>query len=267
MRIAGLLLAALAPACLAYNPDCPPDETSVVGHVETLLDLRRSFIRTREAPVGNLITDAFYAHMAAEFGATLGIAVVNAGAVRDRTDCAAREFIDRGPVTLGQIADMLPFDNEVVLTEIGERDLWRALEHSVARLGDPGETGLAGQFLQVSHLRVSVDCSLQAAGDDIDGPIVGQRITGIEVIDADGHATPLDKVNPSPTTRYKVATNTFLADGGDGYTGIFARQAVPGELSRPDFVVVANYIADHTPVSPAVEGRITLATSCIEDVP
>ncbi len=261
-RAAWVIAGALCLAgCVAFNPDCPADETALIGRTETLLDLRRSFVRTREAPIGNLITDAFYDHLAAEFGSQPGFAVVNAGAIRDRTDCETREFIDRGPVTLGQIADMLPFDNRVVLVEVSERDLWRALEHSVARLGDPGEAGLAGQFLQVSHLRFTVDCAQPAAQSSV----VGQRITRLFIADASGNEQELSRASVSDTNRYRIATNSFLADGNDGYTGLFARQAIPAELERPDFVVVANYIADHTPVAPVSEGRIELLPSCLLD--
>ena len=82
--------------CLAYNVECPSDDSAVLGRTESLLDLRRTFLRTREAPIGNLIADAFYDHMRAQFQPDdKVIAVVNAGSIRDRNDCRITEFIER----------------------------------------------------------------------------------------------------------------------------------------------------------------------------
>jgi len=261
-RCTMIALCATLAGCLDFNLDCPPDNTEVVGRTETLLDLRHSFLRTREAPVGNMIADAFYDHMRPQFQPDdLVIAIINTGSIRDRNDCRVTEFIDRGPVTLGQVADMLPFDNNVVVAEVAERDLWRMLEHAVARLGDPGEGGLAGQFLQVSHLEFAVDCDLRAAVDDEQ---LGLRVTRIQIRDADGNlGTALDRADLTSTRRYKVVTNSFLAEGGDGYVDMFAKQPLPEDIERADFLVVANYIADRTPVTPTTEGRINLESNCV----
>lgn len=268
-----LLLAVAASGCVAYNPDCEPDDTSVVGRTDTILDLRPELIRTREAPVGNLVSDAYYAHLRAD-GARA--AVVNAGSIHDRTECQVAEIIDRGPIRLGQLAGMLPIDNLVVLVEVSETELWDVLEHSVARLGDLGDAGIAGRFLQVSHLRFDVDCDRPAATADQ----VGNRVTAITWIDEAQDGSTTEHVlnrearndpslgacddgggNPAPCL-IKIAVNDFLGGGGEGYEWLRTKIAIAEE--RPDFVAVANYIAnqpDQT-VSPAIEGRINLDSSC-----
>jgi 2',3'-cyclic-nucleotide 2'-phosphodiesterase (5'-nucleotidase family) len=54
---------------------------------------------------------------------------------------------------------------------------------------------------------------------------------------------------------YRIATNTYLADGGDGYA------ALTGGTDRVDTGwlladVLAEYLAAKSPVAPQVEGRI-----------
>jgi len=238
--------------CLAYNAECPPDTTPIIGRTESFLDLRHSFVRTREAPIGNLITDAFYAELLS-FGADL--AIVDSGSIRDQSDCGAMDFIDAGPVSRGLIAEILPFDNKLALVEVTGNDLMKVLEHSVARLGDPGEMGVASQFLQVSHLQFQVDC----AGAAQEGNQVGERVSHVAIADAAGSWTPLDAQQT-----YRIATNTFLADGGDAYLWLRNQHPLPSAL--PDFVVVATYISTQpgSVVAPAVSGRILLDQSCLE---
>ncbi|MBI5509812.1 MAG: 5'-nucleotidase C-terminal domain-containing protein [Deltaproteobacteria bacterium] len=241
--------------CVAYNNDCPVDLSPVVGRTEVSLDLRHTFLRTAEAPVGNLVADALFSFTA---GLGTALAVVNAGAISDRSGCGLTDVIDRGPVRLGRLAELLPFDNEVAQVEISGRDLRRLLERSVAHLTDPGEAGLSGQFLQVSHLRFSADCTKPAA----EGDQVGQRVTNIEIGDPGTGLAPV-----ADDQRYLVATNSFLAAGGDGYSWLTNRH--PLADAPADFVVVANYISAQTDrsVAPAVDGRIELAPSCTTTPP
>jgi 5'-nucleotidase / UDP-sugar diphosphatase len=255
MRLAALAALWTLTGCVAYNADCSPDETGIIGQTETVLDLRHSFVRTQEAPIGNLITDSFYDYLQPQ-GARL--ALVNGGSIRDRSACHDSDFIDRGPIRLGTLVDILPFENELALVEITGSDLYKALEHSVARLGDPGEAGVAGQFLQVSRLRFDVDCAQPAQ----EGDQVGYRISRVEVRDA---ADTFSAVNSAET--YLVATNTFLADGGDGYAWLREKRTQADQ--RPDFLVVASYVSsrpEHT-VAPSVDGRIRLSDSCFSALP
>jgi 2',3'-cyclic-nucleotide 2'-phosphodiesterase (5'-nucleotidase family) len=186
------------------------------------------------------------------------------------------EIIDRGPIRLGQLAGMLPFENLVVLVEVSEIDLWDVLEHSVARLGNPGDAGIAGRFLQVSHLRFDVDCDRPAATADQ----VGERVTAITWIDEAQDGSTEEHVldrgarndpsrgacddgggNPAPCL-IGIAVNDFLEGGGDGYEWLRTKIGIAEE--RADFVAVANYIANqpNQAVSPAIEGRINLDASC-----
>jgi 2',3'-cyclic-nucleotide 2'-phosphodiesterase (5'-nucleotidase family) len=111
-----------------------------------------------------------------------------------------------------------------------------ALEHSVSLLPAP-----AARFLQVSGLVVRFDPRRPA----------GRRVLAVEV-----GGRPLD-----PRRRYRVATTSFLARGGDGYTmlGEAPRVALDGP-PQPIRDVVIDYVRrlGELPVPPA--DRLRAAT-------
>ncbi len=241
------------PSCLAYNPECEPDNTEIIGYTDTLLDLRQSFVRTREAPIGNLVADSFLEH----FGGQADIALVNSGSIAESVDCDSSGFIDRGPIRMGQISNMLPYDNQVVRVQMSGADIRQALEHAVARLGLPGESGAATRFLQVAKLHFTVNCARAAQGDGV----VGQRIgTPIKILNTLGEWVDLDENEGGTPQLYSVATTSFLADGGDDFE--WMRTLLPDANPGDDFVVVAAYLTSLTSVAPAFEGRIQLDDNC-----
>jgi 2',3'-cyclic-nucleotide 2'-phosphodiesterase (5'-nucleotidase family) len=77
----------------------------------------------------------------------------------------------------------------------------------------------------------------------------GSRITSIKI----GNA-PLED-----TKTYRVATNDFMARGGDGYT-IFrdARQILPGADAPPLANEVVDYIKQEGTLRTSVEGRLVV---------
>jgi 2',3'-cyclic-nucleotide 2'-phosphodiesterase (5'-nucleotidase family) len=128
----------------------------------------------------------------------------------------------------------LPFDNRILTIEIAGTDLRRALENGLSQLPTPG-----GRFPQVSGLTIEADASRPA----------GDRIVSIKVGDA-----PLDE-----RQIYRLATNDFMARGGDGYTEF--RDAKP-LLSALDAPLVANavvaYIKALGTVRTNADGRIVM---------
>lgn len=129
-----------------------------------------------EHPMGRLIADAQRAATGAQ------IAIMNSGGVRAP--------IEPGPITWGDLYQVHPFGNMLVVLELRGSDVRAALEHAVR-----------GDWIQaqVSGIRAEYDQSRP----------VGSRIVSLQL--ADG--TPLrdDAV-------YRVAVNDFLATGvGDGF--------------------------------------------------
>ena len=113
------------------------------------------------------------------------MALINGGQIRGS--------LDAGPVTLGEVLSVLPFDSSLVTLQVTGEVLRQALENSVSQWPDHD-----GRFLQVSGLRVTFDMTAP----------VGFRVK--EVLVGDG---PLDL-----SRTYTIGTDSFLAEGGDGYS-------------------------------------------------
>jgi 2',3'-cyclic-nucleotide 2'-phosphodiesterase (5'-nucleotidase family) len=187
------------------------------------LDSRSATVRTGEAAIGNLFADAMRALSQAD------VAVMNGGGIR-----AGKLYEPGMRITRRDVLAELPFGNRIITLDITGQDLKQALENGLAQLPQSG-----GRFPQVSGVRLTADISRPP----------GDRITLITIGGA-----PLD-----PARRYRVATNDFLARGGDGYT-TFA-QATP-LLPVADSPLLANdvmvYLRRIGTVRTGVDGRIVL---------
>ena len=187
----------------------------------TEIDSRRASVRTGETAIGNLIADAMREAVGADIGFT------NGGGIR-----ADRIYDPGATLTRRDIQTELPFGNKTVLLELSGADVIAALENGFSRIED-----VSGRFPQVSGLTVSYDPDAAA----------GSRVVEVKVGDA-----PLD-----PAKTYTLATNDFMANGGDGY-GMFAGatriiEAVAAKLMAAQ---VIEYIEAAGTVSPTVEGRL-----------
>lgn len=152
--------------------------TQVVGEASVGLQGDRPVIRTQEANLGNLLADRMRRTLDTE------IALINAGQIR--------RSLELGPVTLGDVLAVLPFDSALVTLHVTGAMLRQVLEHSVSQWPNH-----SGRFLQISGLQVTY----------MGKAPVGSRVRSIMVGGA-----PLDI-----SKTYTVATDAFVADGGDGY--------------------------------------------------
>ena len=145
-----------------------------------------------------LITDAMTAESGADF------TIVNGGGIR--------ASLQAGPVTLGDINNVLPFTNTLTVCEISPADIYAALEHGYSML--PEQNGAFSQ----TDLKV-VYSAKAPAGERIKRVYLGDQL-----------------LDPSDTeTMYKVATNDFMAAGGDGYT-MFGRVITEGPMLNEVFI-------------------------------
>ncbi len=145
------------------------------------LDSRITAVRTRETVIGDLIADAMRVKPKTD------VAVMNGGGIRSDKVYPAGTVITRGFVL-----NELPFRNAVVVLEMTGADLKAALEAGLSRLPYPG-----GGFPQVSGIKMTADINRKR----------GDRIVSLEIGGA-----PVDLKR-----NYTVATNDFLARGGNGY--------------------------------------------------
>ena len=194
-----------------------------LGTTAVELDSRSATVRTGEAAIGNLIADAMRASTHAD------AAVMNGGGIR-----AGKVYAPGTAITRRDILAELPFGNRVVTIEITGAELKHALENALAQMPNA-----AGRFPQVSGLTIEADPNRPP----------GDRIVSIKVGDA-----PLDE-----RKTYRVATNDFLARGGDGYTAFRDAKAM---LPPDDSPLLANDVMAHVrqlgTVRTGAEGRIVL---------
>jgi 5'-nucleotidase/UDP-sugar diphosphatase len=203
--------------------------SQVIGSATVNLIGDRTVCRFEECTMGDLIADAMLWATAKE---GTQIAFENGGGVR--------AGIQAGNVSLGNVLEVLPFGNTLATFELSGADVWAALENGVSRAEDPANEG-TGRFAQIAGLRYTWNPKLPA----------GARLVSVEIKNPDGTYSPLDL-----KATYKVATNDFNRRGGDDYK-VFAEKAInPYDFGPTLDKVVADYIAAHSPVTRAVEGRI-----------
>lgn len=192
-----------------------------IGTTDSEIDSRRSTVRSQEAAIGNVITDAMRTATNAD------IAITNGGGIR-----ADKVYPPGTVLTRRDIQSELPFGNVTVVLELPGAQVKAALENGVSQVENGG-----GRFPQVSGVSFSYDASKPA----------GSRINSIMIGGA-----PLD-----PAKVYRVATNDFIARGGDGYGAFVGARllidAAAGELMAAQ---VINHIAGAGTIAPKAEGRI-----------
>lgn len=189
--------------------------STVVGKTAVELNGEREYVRTGETNMGNLVTDAMLAKVDAD------VAITNGGGIR--------ASIDEGEVTKGEVITVLPFGNTTVVKKLTGAQLLNAVEHGLSKY--PAQEGL---FPQVAGMKIIFD---------------GERPAGERVIKLTVNGQPLDH-----EASYNVATNDFMAAGGDGYEVFMDTETVveAGGLEE----VVMNYISQKGTVAPKEEGRI-----------
>lgn len=207
----------------AYRKELDADLNVAIGALSEPLDSRKATVRTREAAIGNLIADALRAQTGAD------VAIINGGGIRGNKQYPAGTQLSRRDVLTE-----LPFGNRTVKLSVTGDMIRAALENGVSDV-----TNAAGRFPQVSGLSFTADLMRP----------VGQRVDNIMIGDK-----PLD-----PAASYTLATNDYMASGGDGYVALEAGQPL---LGARDGKLMANdvmaYIAAQKTVAPRVEGRIGL---------
>lgn len=173
---------------------------------------------------GMLVTDAMLDYGRA-FGAVA--ALTNGGSLRAP--------LRAGTITQGDVLEVLPFGNSLVIRDYSGADLLAALEFSA-----DVEGGAGARLLQPAGLRYAFDPARP----------VGSRLLSAELVDAAGGTRPVEA-----TGRYKVVVPDFLARGGDGYEWL-TRGAVVTAPDPLDVDMVGAYVRAHSPLPLPQDGRI-----------
>ncbi|MEM7442275.1 MAG: 5'-nucleotidase C-terminal domain-containing protein [Pseudomonadota bacterium] len=213
----------MAAAVAVYENQLDEELGVEIGSTGTTMNTDRQMVRTGENAFGNLVADSMREAVGADIGFT------NGGGIR-----AGREYTPGTVIQRRDILEELPFGNRTVLLEVTGADVMEALENGFSRIED-----VAGRFPHVSGLTVEYAPSRPS----------GERVVSVMVGDQ-----PLDA-----SATYLLATNDYMAGGGDGY-GVFtnARVIIDGTSGELMAGQVMNAIAAAGEVSPEVEGRLTI---------
>ncbi|MRX51133.1 multifunctional 2',3'-cyclic-nucleotide 2'-phosphodiesterase/5'-nucleotidase/3'-nucleotidase [Paracoccus sp. S-4012] len=199
-----------------------------VAETAAPIDGSRETCRARECEMGNVVADAMLERVK---GQGVTIAIQNGGGLR--------ASIDAGPVTMGEVYDVLPFQNTLATFEAKGATILAALENGASQYEEQ-----AGRFAQVAGLRYTVDPAAPA----------GSRISEVQVLGEGGEWVPID-----PEATYGVVTNNYVRTGGDGYD-MFETEGMNAYDFGPDLAdVLAEHLAAQGPgFAPSLDGRITV---------
>nr|WP_202903217.1 5'-nucleotidase C-terminal domain-containing protein [Paenibacillus gorillae] len=197
-----------------------------VGKAAVKLEGTRELVRASETNLGNLIADAIRDAAGAD------ASLMNGGGIR--------ASIDEGVITKGDVITVLPFGNQIVTLKVSGANLKAALENGVSDYPNP-----KGAFPQVSGIAFKIDAAKPA----------GERIHSVNI-----GGKPLDAKK-----QYVLATNDFIAAGGDEYA-MFSSSPQAGMYGSLDEALIA-YIEKLEGTLPKVEGRITAAATVASEVP
>ncbi len=197
------------------------------------VDLDGENVRRKETNLGDLISDVMRSFSGAD------VALINGGGIRAN--------IKKGTIRVKDVYSVLPFDNYIVAIKLTGKQIREALEHGVSGVED-GE----GRFPQVSGITFEYSPS-QKRGSRTKAIFVGGK--------------PIE-----PDREYIVATNDFLAAGGDGYQSfveaiqsskdlpvsvglVKGEKVVYGDSGRWLRDELVKYIKEKKKIAPRVEGR------------
>ena len=212
------------------------DEVSqTIGETTLELSASGAVNYARESTMGNLITNAML-----DFYDEADVAFQNAGGIR------TNDTYGPGELTLQDILEINPFDNEIILFEATGEQIRSAL-------GQRGLVDVEDEGSRISYLE----------GEAPFGAQQGQQVAGIQY-EWRGHEEPevldvfVDGEPIEDDETYTVATTDFIKDIASGYE---AFHAIPGEEIIAESgtqygPAVAEYISARGEVTPSLENRI-----------
>ncbi len=201
-----------------YVAEIEAVKNSVIGYASAPIYRNYRY----ESAMGDWVTDIMRA-----YDPSIDFAFTNSGGLR--------ADISAGDLTFGEVFDVMPFDNTLVLVELTGAEVIQVL-----REGTTGQHGV----IQVSGLSFAFDYGAIAVGDST---LVG------DVIDL-STGLPLD-----PNATYTVAVNDFMGNGGDHYYTLGANPGVNTYVLIRDLMV--EWVKANSPFTapdPAVEQRMTI---------
>lgn len=211
-----------------YQELVQPIASKVIGHITT--DVLDDANAAGESQLGDLIADA---QLADDSTVTNGqvpvIAFMNPGGIRaDLTFANSKYGEPAGDVTFEEAFTVQPFNNYLVSMTLTGQDIYDLLAQQVT-----GANAGSRKILQVSN---GFTYQLGASGA-VDGTVKLDN-------------TPIDK-----GASYRIVTNNFLSDGGDGFPAF--THGTDKYFGGLDIDAFADYLTSVSPYTPGALTRIT----------
>lgn len=215
-----------------WNTLAAPIGNRPIGYVSADIDRTGT-----ESPLGDLIADAQFAY-GKEQDQETDLALMNPGGIRAPITYAASGAEGDGVVTYAEGFTVQPFANTVNLKDYTGAQLIQVLKEQVS-----GPNEAAPKILQVSSgLTYTLDLTKSGADRVVADSI---RLNG----------APID-----PAATYRVASNSFLAGGGDGFTTL--GEGTNELVGADDLTAFEQYLTANSsaadPIAPPAADRITV---------
>ncbi|MFK4798507.1 bifunctional metallophosphatase/5'-nucleotidase [Streptomyces sp. MPA0124] len=203
-----------------------------IGYVSADIDRNGT-----ESPLGDLIADAQFAYGKTQDPET-DLALMNPGGIRAPLTYAASGAEGDGVVTYAEGFTVQPFANTVNLKDYTGAQLIQVLKEQVS-----GPNEASPKILQISSgLTYTLDLTKSGADRVVTDSI---RLNG----------APID-----PAATYRVASNSFLAGGGDGFTTL--GEGTNELVGADDLAAFEQYLTANSsatdPIAPPAADRITV---------
>jgi 5'-nucleotidase len=225
-----------------YNELSAPLANQVIGSITA--DIPEIYNAAGEAAVGDVIADA---QLAATTDPATGGAVVafmNPGGIRTSDGfifAGSPVGEGDGNVTFGEAFAVQPFGNSLVTMTLTGTQIEALLEQQFRvnpDAGDPGQPPFLSTILQVSEGFTYSWSASAPIGSKVDPASI--MIGGTPIVLGDS---------------YRVTVNSFLADGGDGFSVLVGgTDRLGGDI---DLDALVAYFGANSPVAPGPQDRIT----------
>ena len=178
------------------------------------------YCRIQECTLGNLIADSVVAAGKGD------LAIINGGGVRHN--------LQKGNITKGNIIEMLPWFNNIVIKELPGQTILDALEFGVTKYPLP-----SGGFPQVSsnvtyRFNPDINSTVETDNNGLYLNITGERrVSNVKI---NGEALDPKKI-------YNVVLFEFMAIGGDGYS-MLSEYDVSREALVTDTQALSDFIEE-----------------------
>jgi 2',3'-cyclic-nucleotide 2'-phosphodiesterase (5'-nucleotidase family) len=220
----------------AYKTVIAPIASKVLGTISG--DITTAPNAAGESKLGDLIADGQLADPSTITGGqTPVIAFMNPGGIRTNLTYANSPWGEApGAVTYDEAFQVQPFNNYLVSMTLTGAQIKEVLREQWNGGAKTSPNSVARPVILQVSMGFAYSFS-DATGSRVLGPVM---LNGTEISD---------------TANYRIVTNNFVADGGDGLPGF--RDGTGRFFGGLDIDAFANYLQANSPYSPVAETRIT----------